>query len=232
MIQSGFGKQGFMVSGLDDMTVFQYDDHIRFNDRGETVSDDDGGPILHDPIEGIRDQQLGSGIDIGSRFIQDDDIRFKQHNSGDGQHLPFAFGESFLGRDLSLVSVRKRVDEGVSMSLLTGFDDFIVRGLRLGIADILHDGAGEDPCFLKHHAEILAKRALLYFSSGNPVVKDRPFGRIVEPHQNIDQCGLAGTGRSDDGDLLTLTDGLIEVFDQFLIRFVGCLLYTSDAADD
>ena len=146
-----------MVSGLDDMSILQDKNEGGVLNGGKTMGDDDAGMILHHLVEGIGDELLCSGIDIAGCFIQYDDIRFKKHDSCDGEHLALALGEAFLGRDLGIITEGKGIDEGVGMGLSAGLPDFFVTGIRFGIADVFHDCSREDPGFLQDHAEVAAK---------------------------------------------------------------------------
>ena len=55
---------------FDDISVLHDQDQIGVSNRGQAVRDDKARSALHQFIHTPLDKFLGTGIDIGSRFVQ------------------------------------------------------------------------------------------------------------------------------------------------------------------
>ncbi len=130
-------------------------------------------------------------------------LRVGQDGAGDGQqlHLPLRDVGGLLVEH-HVVAIRQGADEVVHVGGLGGCDDLFVGGVRAAVADVLHDGAVEQPGILQHHAEHAAQVVARELLDVVPVHQDGAAVDIVEAHQQLDHGGLAGAGRADDGDLL------------------------------
>src|SRR5690606_34779470 len=62
LVQAGesapFGKQTGRGAGLHDAAVFQNDDAVGSADRRKAMCDDEGGPPLHQPLQGRQQVRL------------------------------------------------------------------------------------------------------------------------------------------------------------------------------
>ena len=58
MVTSVDGDQVFMLSSLDDVSVFNDEDQIRSLNRREPMSDDDCGSVLEEAHEALLDQSF------------------------------------------------------------------------------------------------------------------------------------------------------------------------------
>src|SRR5215216_5673375 len=62
IIEALLREQFIMLAALDDLTIFQYQDHIRIADGGETVRDDKGGATLQQFVECFLNETLGTRV--------------------------------------------------------------------------------------------------------------------------------------------------------------------------
>ena len=172
-------------------------------------------------IHGFLDQYLGMGIHRTGGFIQYQDGRVSQDGTCDGQQLHLALGNvGGLFVEHEIVSVRQGADEMVRMGGLGCRDDFLIGGIRATVADVLHDGAVEKPGILQDHAEHAAQVIAVELLDVVAVHQDGTAVDIVETHQQLDHGGLAGTGWTDDGDLLARFGVEGKVIDDDLVRTV------------
>ena len=88
---------------------------------------------------------------------------------------------------------------------LGGGDTLFIGGIQLAVADILHDGAGEQVDILQNHAQGAAQVGLGDLVDVDIVIADLAVGDVIEPVDQVGDGGLAGTGSADEGDLLAGT---------------------------
>ena len=82
-----------MIALLDDLTILQADDIIRVLNRRKTMSDDEHrADVLH-LLQRVLDEDLGFGVDVGGRFVQNQDLGLMEDRPGEGKQLPLARGE-------------------------------------------------------------------------------------------------------------------------------------------
>ena len=76
-----------------------------------------------------------------------------QKGSGQSQPLPLAAGEGIAQlADLGVIALGKTHDKIVDGGLLAGGDDFFLRGIQLGDAEVFPDGVVEQVSLLGHEA--------------------------------------------------------------------------------
>ncbi len=77
-------------------------------------------------------------------------------------------------------------------------DDLFMRGIGLGICDIVKDGAVEKIIFLKHNADIAAQSLLRHIAYISAVYLYRAVIDIIETHEQVYQSGFARAALADD----------------------------------
>ena len=85
---------------------------------------------------------------------------------------------------------------------LGGGDALVVGGVEPAVADVVHDGAGEQVHVLQDHAERTAQVGLLDLVDVDAVVADLAVGDVVEAVDQVRDGRLARAGGADEGDLL------------------------------
>ena len=191
-------------------------------DRRQTMRDDEGRPALHELLHRLLNQMLRTGIDRGGSLVEDQDRIVREQCTGDGQKLLLALGN--IGRfliQLHLVAAGQGADKAICAGCLRGGDDLLVGGIEPAVADILHDGALEQPGVLQYHAEGVTQVAAA--EGGHRVAVDADFAAvyIVKTHQKLDDGRLAGACRPDDGDHFSWLDLGVEIVDDDLIRLIA-----------
>ena len=74
---------------LDDTAFFHHDNEVGITDGGELVGDNEGGSTLHQLVDAALDQPLGLWIDVGRRFIEDEDFGVAQQGARKRDELTF-----------------------------------------------------------------------------------------------------------------------------------------------
>ena len=93
-------------------------------------------------------------------------------------------------------------DKPICIGQLGRPDALLIGGIQLAIADVLHDGAGEQVGLLEHDAQGVPQIGLGDLIDVDAVVTDLAVGNVVEPVDEVRNGGLAGAGSAHEGDLL------------------------------
>ena len=100
-------------------------------------------------------------------------------------------------------------------------DHLVLRGIRTPHGNIFPDRAAFQPCFLQHHAIIIAQA----LSGNSAYVPPRHLNTaavyIIETHQKINERRLSAARGSHNSHPLSLIDMKVEVLNQLLIRLIG-----------
>ena len=94
------------------------------------------------------------------------------------------------------------MDEPVRIGQLCRPDTFLIGGVQLAIADIIHDRSGKEVGILQHHAKRPPQVRLFDLVDIDAVVADLAVRDIVEPVDQVRDRRLACARRTDKGDLL------------------------------
>ena len=120
-------EQRLVRALLEDLAVGEENDLIGAADRRQTVRDHEHGSDIHHPLERILDQNLGLGIDVGGRLVEDHDLRLMHDGAGKGEQLPLPCREVVAPLAHLLVeSPRETVDEGIGVDVFAGRAHFVV----------------------------------------------------------------------------------------------------------
>ena len=211
-----------MVTLLDDVTVLHHQDHVGVADGRQAVGDHEGGAVGPQCRHGLLDQHLGAGVDRGGRLVQDQQGRVGEEGAGDGDQLPLPrrdVGPLLLDR--GVVALGQGAHETVHESGLRRGDDLCVGGVQAPVADVVHDGAAEQHRILQHHPHLAAQRPAVQRADVEAVQADLAAVDLVEAHDQVHQCRLAGAGGADDRDRLPGPGRQRQVGDQRLVGAVG-----------
>ena len=140
-------------------------------------------------------------------------------SAGDGEQLALALGEGGrIVREHGVVPLGQAFDEGVRTGELGGGDALAVRGSETPVADVVHDGAGEEVDVLQDDAQRAPQVGLPDLVDVDAVVADLSVGYVVEAVDEVGDRSLAGSRRPHEGDLLA---GLREERDAMQDGVVG-----------
>ena len=207
---------------LHDVPVLHHQDHVRIPDGGEAVGDHERGAVRAQGCHGLLDQHLRTGVHRGGGLVQDQQGGIGQEGTGDGDQLAFAGRDvRALVLDHRVIPVRQGVHEAVRVGGAGRGHDLLVRGVQPAVPDVLADGPTEQHRVLQHHADLSAQHPSVQGGGVHPVQQDPAGVDLVEPHDQVDQGGLARTRGADDRHGLARFGGQGQVRDQRLVRGVG-----------
>ena len=121
---------------------------------------DDGGPPPVEAVQGLLHQGLALVVQGRGGLVQEEDLRVPDQRPRDGDPLLLAAGQ--LGAALPhhrVQAVRQLRDKVVSIRLPTRLHDLGLRGVLLGVLDVLPDAAVEEDGLLAHHADVVPQPA-------------------------------------------------------------------------
>ena len=123
--------------------------------------------------------------------------------------------------DLHIVATGQRADEVIGECRLCRRLYLFIGGIELAVADVLADGALEQPGVLQHHAHHGAKVVAFELAHVVPADADGAGINVVEAHEQLHHGGLAGTGGAHDGHRLPRAHLRREIGDHRLARLVA-----------
>ena len=85
---------------------------------------------------------------------------------------------------------------------LRRLDAVLIRSIQLAVADVVHDGAGEQVGLLEHHAQGPPQIGLGDLVDVDVVVADFAVGNVIEAVNQVGNGGFARAGGAHKGDLL------------------------------
>ena len=97
----------------------------------------------------------------------------------------------------------------------------LVGGVQLAVADVVANGAVEQPRVLQHHAEQAAQIVAREIADVRAADLDAARLHVVEAHEQLDHGGLAGARGADQRDGLAFRHLGREVLDHRLLRIVA-----------
>ena len=207
---------------LHNVAVPHHKDEVGVPDGGKAVGDDKAGTALHQAVHSSLDALLGAGIHAAGSLVQNQDAVICQNGAGDGKQLLLSLTDvGGVLVQLHLVAAGQGADKVVGVGSLCGGDHLFIGGVKPTVADVLHDGALEQPCVLQHHTKAFAQGAAVKVPHIVTVQGDGTGIHIVKAHQQLDHSGLARAGGAYNGHLLAGLHRAAEVVDNSLVRGVA-----------
>ncbi len=115
-VQAVLREQGAVRPALADPAVVHHQDLVHVLQSHQAVGDEQGGPVLHQPEQGIQHFLLRQRVEICRGLIQDEDRRLLQQSPGDRQPLAFTAAQArSLLADEGLVALGQAGDEVVDV---------------------------------------------------------------------------------------------------------------------
>ena len=123
------------------------------------------------------------------------------------------------------------LDEAVGVGQLGGGHALFIGGGQAAVADVLHNGAGEQVGILQHDAKRGTQRVLFDGLDVVAVVEDLTLLDVVEAVDQVGDGGLTGAGRTDESDLLARTAIEVDVVqDDFALIVAEVHILKDDVA--
>ena len=120
-----------------DTTLIEDRDPIGVHHRRQTVRDDQGRAVLHEPVECGLDQPLGLCIEGARRFVEEKNGRIAQDRPRDRDALTLPTRKpDALFAQMAREPLRQTIDELESMCCIGCGADLVVGGVRPSVADV------------------------------------------------------------------------------------------------
>ena len=194
-------------AGFDDAALVHEDDAVGVAHGGEPVRDDEGGAAIAQLVDRQLDALLGFDVERAGRFVEHQDRRILEDRAGDGDALALAAGKLRAAlADHRIVARAFRQDEVVRRGRHRGGVNAMIVGVGAADADVLFDGAVEQPRILEDAGDRLAQRPARDRARIDAVDQDAPLMRVVDALQQVDERRLAGARRTDDRNRLAGID--------------------------
>ena len=141
---------------LGDALFGENQDPAGIADGGKAVGDHKGGAILRQFFQALLHHPLAFIIQRAGGFIKDQNRRVFQKDPGNGKPLLLPAGEFDAPlTDIAFITIGQREDKFMGIGFFRRFDDFVIGGIREAVANILHNGTGEQVNILLHHADLI-----------------------------------------------------------------------------
>jgi len=211
-VESSLFEQLSVCAPLYDLPLVHDEDQIGVLNRRESVGDDEARSSLHQVVHRFLDGDLGERVDVACGFVQYEHVWIGQEGPCNGYELLFTVRYvRCLFVDHGVVSIRQGHDEVVRLRHLRSPYDFLLCGVLFSVGYVLPYRAVEQPRVLQDHAEAPPQIVLVDVPDVYPIEFDAAFLYFVEPHQQIDQRGLSGTGWADNCNPLAAEDFDVQV---------------------
>ena len=160
-------REQFAVgTALDDLALLQHDDLIGVLNGREAVRHDQHRTDRAHLLKRLLDQDLGLGVDVRRRLVEDQDLGAVQNGAGKRQELPLSLREVLAALDdLRLVLVGQFLDKTVGADVTARLDDLLVGNGLVVETDVGLDRSAEQEHVLQHLSDRAAQR--LDFDFGN-----------------------------------------------------------------
>src|SRR5438046_1301684 len=124
----------------------------------------------------------------------------------------------FLFLKLPVVALRKLLDEVVRIRQFCGVDDFLARGRRAAVGDVLPDWSAEQQRFLKHKPELTPQRFQLEHAHILTVNSNRSGRHFIKTRNQTDDCRFSGAGWPYEGRNLPRPNRETDVLENWIGR--------------
>ena len=185
---------------LQNLAVGQEDDVVRVLDGAQPVGNDQHGANVLHLLQGVLDQHLRLGVDVGGGLIENHDGGLVNNGSGKGQQLALAGGEVVAPLPDHLVqAVFQPAHEGIGVDIAAGLPDLLIADALGAQDDVAADIAGEQEHILQHLAEVPAQGGDFDLFDIDAVDEDLALLDVVVPADQGQDRGLAGAGGAHKG---------------------------------
>jgi len=142
---------------FDEVAVFKNQDAVSADDAGEAVGDNEGGPALHEAVEGLLNEGFVLGVHAGQGLIEYEDGCVFQEGPGDGNALTLPTRKSDCPlSDVGVVAMGELGDEFVGIGGAGGGLYLFLGGVSFAESQVLGDGTVEEVGVLGDDGDVFA----------------------------------------------------------------------------
>lgn len=192
-------NQIIVITFFQNNTIIQQHDLVRVADGGEAVSNrnDSHGVFLQILTEAVLNLGFGGLIEGGGGFVEEENLLLAQEGASESDTLLLATGEVAAGvTNFSVVLLVHVHDVVVDRGELGVLLDFFIGGDRVGVTDVIADGAGEERGFLENAGEVLTPGLEVDALQFLAVDEDAAFLGVVRAEEELNESRFATAGRA------------------------------------
>ena len=188
-----------MPADADHLAVLQHHDPVGLDDGRDPLGDDHDGRVPGDRLERGPQARVRGQVQGREGVVEQVDLRVVDERPGDRQALGLAAGDvrAALG-DRRLQPFRQCGDEVLGLGDLQRPPELLVGGVRVAVAQVAGDGAGEQERLLRHDRDPAPEQVEVELADVHAVHQDLPPGDVEQPRDQVQQRRLAGAGAADD----------------------------------
>ena len=187
-----------MSATFADRPIIKHGDGIGPANGGKTVSDYENSAAGHEIVQSILNEQFRFGVELGSRFVQNEDGSVLQQGAGNREALALAAGKALAAiADQGPITVRHLHDEIMREGGLSGGNDFFLGYGRAAITQVVPNRVIEEDGFLRDDGHLLAEGAKSDIAQVDAVNADLARSWGIEAGKKIYQGRLSRSARTD-----------------------------------
>ena len=209
-----------MRTAFHDVAMVHDQNHVRIADGGQTVRDHERRTVHGQRVHGLLNQLFRTRIDRRGGLVENQNRRILNHGSRNGEQLLLTLRKRGLVVKHCVIAIRQRHDVVVQPHGLACVLDLLVGDVRLRIRDVFTHCSMEHPRILQYHGELVMHVPAWHGLRIHTINRNRTARNLIETHQQIHHRGLAGTGRTNNRNLLTGLHRSGEIVDDRLARIV------------
>jgi len=170
----------------------QHQHPIGLAQRGKTVGDDERGAANHQLVDRALHFLFRDGVERRGRLVEQQDRGVLQQRSRDRQPLPLpARHLATANADLGFISAGQGHDVFVDVGGAGGLLHLDGRRAGPAEANVVLCGRRKQERLLGHEGDLVVDIVQLQLAGIAPIEANGPLGRVIEPHQQTHQRGLA-----------------------------------------
>ncbi len=186
------------------------------------MGDDEGGPVLHEPLQRRLHLPLRLGIQRRCGLVEDEDGGVPDNGPRNADPLALTAGEPHAAlADDGVIPLGHLHDEFMGMGGTGRLDDALLRGVLSAVGDVCPDGVVEEHHLLGHHGDVHPERFHGDIADVIAAYDDPSGGCLEESREEIGDGSLSRAGLPDQGDAAAFLGLEAHPFQGILLARVG-----------
>ena len=193
-----------MIPAFNDLSMIKHNNCITVSDRRQTMGDNKNRTTFHQVIHTFLHNTLGTGIDAGRCFIEDENRWICHGSSCDRKQLALSLGQFFtIAAEHGIIAIWKHLDKLVSMRQFCRLVNLFICRVKISVTDVVTDGSSKQVSILQYNTEGTTQIVFFNLCNIDAVIADFSLLNIVETVDQVGNCCLSGTGRANKCQFLS-----------------------------
>ena len=191
-----------MGTRCDQPTAIDHRNAIGMANGGQPMRNDDHRAPRHQSFERQLHHPLAFRVKRTGGFVEQEYGTIRENSAGDGQTLALPAGQPHAAfAEITAVTLGQLVDELRGIGGLAGSAHVVVASIGAPIAHVVGHAGREDDRILRHQRHAGPQCLRIGAPDIHAIDTDGARLRIVEPQQQLEHRGLAGTRGPDQRHL-------------------------------